>query len=97
MCSKLRSTPYKALLCANASSETASKQLPSAFGFAALRAGKHPKGLILRKPNFLAPFTYNPFKEKKNMLLPLTQLVLKVVEEKLYNLCSLGLLPTNFQ
>jgi hypothetical protein len=50
----------KALLCARAIAEASSKQPPLfASGFAALRAGRQPKGDKLKNPNFLAPFSYS--------------------------------------
>lgn len=58
MWSRLVRILLKALLCARASPEAASKQplLPASW-FSALRAGKHPKGDKLRKPKFL-PLSY---------------------------------------
>ena len=57
--SRLLRTLLKALLCARARAEAASKQ-PSLLvpGFRALRAGKQPKGDKLKNPNFLPPFSY---------------------------------------
>jgi hypothetical protein len=50
-------TLLKALLCARARVEAASKQPPlfASSGFAALRAGRQPNGDKLKNPNFLAP------------------------------------------
>jgi hypothetical protein len=53
----LVTTLNKALLCARAREEAASKQPPlfASSGFAALRAGRQPNGDKLKNPNFLAP------------------------------------------
>lgn len=60
ICSRPVRTAVKALLCASASAEAASKQPPSLAlsGFKALSAGKQPNGDKLRKANFLPPFSY---------------------------------------
>ena len=68
-CSRLVRTLLKALLCARARAEAASKQ-PSllASGFKALRAGKQPKGDKLKNPNFLAPFSYRVCTHRKRLI-----------------------------